>query len=67
METKKLIYLSVINPQQAQYLSENTGQPEKEISTKQSLKTVLFDKRLMYILASIGGSIACYCFLHNWI
>jgi len=55
METKKLIYLSVINPQQSQYLSENTGQPEKEISTKQSLKTVIFDKRLMYILASIGG------------
>jgi hypothetical protein len=55
IETKRIIYTSVINPQQPQYLSENIGQPEKQISIKQFIKSVTIDKHLLVTLAGIGG------------
>jgi hypothetical protein len=55
IESKKLIYSSVINPQQSQYMPENIGQPKKQRSIIESIKNVEIDKRLIYILAGIGG------------
>ncbi len=53
IETKRLIYTSVINPQQSQNLSENIGQSPKQISGEQSKKTI--DKHWLFIFAGIGG------------
>lgn len=55
IETKKMIYSSVIYPQQSQYLSEDIGQPKKQISNKQSKIPVTIDKHLLFTLAGIGG------------
>jgi hypothetical protein len=55
IDTKRIIYTSVINPQQSQYLSENIGQPKKHISIKRSVIPVTMDKHLLFTLAGIGG------------
>jgi hypothetical protein len=55
IDTKRIIYTSVINPQQSQYLSENIGQAKKQFSITQSRKPVAIDKRLLFTLAGIGG------------
>jgi hypothetical protein len=54
-ETKRLIYTTVINPQQSQNLSENIGQSQNQISADQSKTPVTIDKHLLFILAGIGG------------
>ena len=53
VETKKLIYTSVIHPQQTKKLTESIGQPQNQISGEQSKK--LIDKHWLFILAGIGG------------
>jgi hypothetical protein len=55
IDTKRIIYTSVINPQHSQYLSENIGQPKKQISIKRSVIPVTLDKHLLFTLAGIGG------------
>jgi hypothetical protein len=54
-ETKKIIYEAIIRPQQLQYLSENIGQPKKNISNKQLKLPVKIDKHILFTLAGIGG------------
>jgi hypothetical protein len=55
-ETEKIINNTpVIYPQPQQHLAENVGQPAKKIPSKQTKKTKIKDKRLIYILASIGA------------
>jgi len=50
-ETKKIIYLSVINPKPSQSMPDNVGQPENAIpiSVFQSTKKVALDKRFLVI------------------
>ena len=54
-ETKKIIYLSVINPQPAHSMQDNVGQPEKviPISVLQSTKRVVLDKRFLVVPPAI--------------
>lgn len=54
-ETKKIIYLSVINPQPAQAMQDNTGQPGKVVprSVLESTKRVVLDKRFLVIPPAI--------------
>ena len=55
VEMKRIINASIINMQQAQYKSENIGQPKKQFSIRKSKKTGIIDKRLLFTLAGIGG------------
>ena len=54
-ETNRKLYKSAINPKQSQSLSENISLPKKQVSIKPSKKPVTVDKRVLLILASIGG------------
>ena len=54
-ETKRIIYSSVLYPQKSQYLSENIGQPQEQVSEKQSKLPVVLDKQLLFSIAGIGG------------
>jgi len=56
-EAKRIIYLSVLNPQQSQYLSENIGQPKKQTSIILFKIPTTIDKNILFILAGIGGII----------
>ncbi len=53
-ETKKVIYLSVINPKPTQTLVEDVKQPEKEILASNSEKQVSITKRSLLYLVVIG-------------
>ena len=55
IETKRMIYTSVINPQQSQNLSENIDQTQKQISGEQSKTPGTMDRRLLFILTGVGG------------
>ena len=55
-ETKKVIYLSVINPQPAQSMPDNVGQPEKEIPLILPTKKIAFGKLFRSIMA-IGAAL----------
>jgi len=56
VETEKIINNTpVIYPQPHQSMRENVGQPAKKITSKQSKKIKSKDKRLVYIVASIGA------------
>jgi hypothetical protein len=63
IETKRIIYTSVINPQQSQYLPENIGQPKKQIFIKRSIIPVTIDKKLVYTLAGVGGILVIIAFI----
>jgi hypothetical protein len=63
IDTKRIIYTSVINPQQSQYLSENIGQPKKQISIKRSIIPVTIDRKLVYTLAGVGGILVIIAFI----
>ena len=55
-ETEKLLNNTpVLYPQPQQHLAEHVGQPAKKIPIKQPKRTKTKDKRLIYILASIGA------------
>jgi hypothetical protein len=54
-ETKKIIYSSVLYPQQSQYLSENIGQPPEQVSDKKFKIPVAIDRQLFFSLAGIAG------------
>ncbi len=54
-ETKKIIYLSVINPLPSQSMPNQIGQPEREmpVSVIQSTRKVVLDKRFLAIPAAL--------------
>jgi hypothetical protein len=54
LETKKIVYLSVINPKPSQTLSNNVGQPDKVKPTSNFTKHATSIKRSLRYLAVIG-------------
>jgi len=56
-ETKRIIYSSVLYPQQAQYLSENIGQPQDQVADKKFKIPVAIDKQLFFSIAGIAGTL----------
>jgi hypothetical protein len=63
-EAKKIIYLSVINPKPAQTLSNDVGQPDKEILASNFDRHLTINKHSLLYLAVIGVIlvfiISCY-------
>ncbi|MFZ2098296.1 MAG: hypothetical protein WAV05_16825 [Anaerolineales bacterium] len=57
-ETKRIIYTSVINPQNAQHISKKTEQLKEQIPVKPTKKPVTINKRSIYIIAGFLGALA---------
>lgn len=56
-EAKKVIYTAVINPNRAEYLPENVGQPQSKISERRSIIPGTINKGRLFIAMSIIGII----------
>jgi hypothetical protein len=56
-ETKRIIYTSVINPQNAQYVSKKSDRFKEQISVKPTKKPIAINRRLVYIVAGILGAL----------
>ncbi len=55
VETKNVIYTSVIHPKKSQFVAESAGQPTKQVSSKPSKRPVNVDRRLVYIAGGVLG------------
>jgi hypothetical protein len=55
LETKNVIYTSVIHPKKSQYVAESAGQPTKKPTAKLPKTPIKVDRRLIYITGGILG------------
>jgi hypothetical protein len=56
-DTKRIIYSSVVNPENAQHLTEKSEPSQEPIQVKAPPKPVITDRRSIYIIAGIIGAL----------
>ena len=56
-DTKRIIYSSVVNPQNVQYLAKKNERIKEQISVKPTKKSVSIDRRTIYIIGGILGAL----------